>query len=478
MKVVRIIARLNVGGPARHVAWLEAGLRERCVRSLLVAGVVPPGEDDMGYFAATLGVRPEVIPEMSREVSPKDAVTVWKLYRLLLRERPDVVHTHTAKAGTVGRVAGLLYRRLTPSALVGRPRRCRFVHTYHGHIFHSYYGRWKTRLFLFVERALARLATDRIVVISPQQLEEIHGRFGVGRREQFAVIPLGLDTRAFDDWSARRAMLRREWGAGDADVLVGIVGRLTEIKNHRLFLEAAALFKKRRAYEAEAAREAQAAGGAAREGDGRGGTGAGRVGFVVVGDGHLRVELEGHARVLGLADDVKFAGLRDDPENFYPALDVVALTSRNEGTPLTLIEAMANARPVIATAVGGVVDLLGGVAERELRRPHPWQICERGIQVRPADAEAFADALTHLVADEPLREALGRRGREYVERNYSVERLVSDVLRLYEELTDPSAHVASAAGNEGKRAAANEIKRASHEAADAPGTETHAQRRI
>src|SRR5215208_5266393 len=168
MKVVRIIARLNVGGPARHVAWLEAGLRGRGVESLLVAGVVPPGEDDMGYFAESLGVRPHVIPEMSREVSPKDLVTVWKLYRLLRRERPDVVHTHTAKAGTVGRAAGMLYRWLTPSALWGRPRRCRLVHTYHGHIFHSYYGALKTTLFLAIERALAKI-TDRIVVLSPRQ---------------------------------------------------------------------------------------------------------------------------------------------------------------------------------------------------------------------------------------------------------------------------------------------------------------------
>ena len=413
MKVLRIIARLNVGGPARHVAWLEAGLRGRGVESHLVAGVVPPGEDDMSYFAESLGVRPEVIPDMSREISPKDAVTVWKLYRLMRRVRPDVVHTHTAKAGTVGRAAGWLYRWLTPSALAGRPRACRFVHTYHGHIFHSYYGRWKTRLFLAVEQALARL-TDRIVVISPQQFDEINRRFRVGRREQFRVIPLGLDTRAYDDRAARRPTLRREWGASDADVLVGIVGRLTEVKNHRLFLEAAALLKQRRAHE-----EAE---------------GAGRVRFVVVGDGHLRVELEAHAWALGLQDDVKFAGLRDDPENFYPALDVVALTSRNEGTPLTLIEAMANERPTVATAVGGVVDLLGGVAEWELRRSHPWQVCERGVQVRPGDAEAFADALAHLVSDGVLRAALGARGREYVERHYSVERLVSDVHELYEEL--------------------------------------------
>ncbi|HWS87127.1 MAG TPA: glycosyltransferase [Pyrinomonadaceae bacterium] len=427
MKVVRIIARLNVGGPARHVAWLEAGLRRRGVESLLVAGVVPPGEDDMSYFAERLGVRWQVIPEMSREVSPKDAVTVWKLYRLFRRERPDVVHTHTAKAGTVGRAAGMLYRWLTPSALWGRPRACRFVHTYHGHIFHSYYGRWKTRLFLLVEQALARLATDRIVVISPQQLEEIHGRFRVGRRSQFEVIPLGLDTRAFDDAPARRHLLRGEWGASERDVLVGIVGRLTEVKNHRLFLEAAALLKMRRAFEAES-------GGAQA---------AGRVRFVVVGDGHLRADLELHAEALGLRDDVLFAGLRDDPENFYPALDVVALTSRNEGTPLTLIEAMANARACVATAVGGVVDLLGGVAEEELRRPHPWQICERGIQVRPGDPEAFAEALAHAADDAALRRALGERGREYVERNYSVERLLADVQRLYGRLAGGGAAAAA-----------------------------------
>jgi glycosyltransferase involved in cell wall biosynthesis len=438
MKVVRIIARLNVGGPAKHVAWLEEGLRRRGVESLLVAGVVPPGEDDMGYFAESLGVRPFVIPDMSREVSPKDAVTVWKIFRLLRRERPDIVHTHTAKAGTVGRVAGFFYRWLTPSALLGKPRRCRFVHTYHGHIFHSYYGRLKTRFFLAVERTLARLATDRIIVISAQQLEEINGRFRVGRRGQFEVIPLGLDTHAFDDARARRAKLRREWRARDEDTLVGIVGRLTEIKNHKLFLEAAALLKKKCA-------------------QGRSvGTSGGRVSFVVVGDGHLREELESHARALGLSDDVEFAGLRDDPENFYPALDIVALTSLNEGTPLTLIEAMANARAVVATSVGGVVDLLGGVEESELRRPHRWQVCERGIQVRPGDAEAFAEALAHVAGDPTLRESLGERGREFVGRNYSVERLVGDVLRLYEDLLRPAGALAASSRTEEAAARADE----------------------
>ena len=183
--------------------------------------------------------------------------------------------------------------------------------------------------------------------------------------------------------------------------------------------------------------------------------------------GHLREELEIHAAALGLGDDVEFAGLRDDPENFYPALDVVALTSRNEGTPLTLIEAMANSRAVVATAVGGVVDLLGGVEESELRRPHRWRVCERGIQVRPNDAEAFAEALEHLAANQSLREALGERGREFVERNYSVERLIEDVLRLYEELLSTA----------GARGASRQSGEAQHADA-AAGAESGAARRV
>ena len=129
MKVLRIIARLNVGGPARHVVWLTDGLSRAGHQTLLVTGRVPPGEDDMSYVATEAGVTPVIIPQMSREVSAQDVVTIWKLFRLMLRERPDIVHTHTAKAGTVGRVAGFIYRWLTLSAIVGRPRECIFVHT-------------------------------------------------------------------------------------------------------------------------------------------------------------------------------------------------------------------------------------------------------------------------------------------------------------------------------------------------------------
>jgi glycosyltransferase involved in cell wall biosynthesis len=433
MKIVRIIARLNVGGPARHVVWLTAGLQPPEFETLLVAGTVPTGEDDMGYFAAENNVSPHIIPQMSREISPQDALTIWKLYRLLKRERPDVVHTHTAKAGTVGRIGGMLYRWLTFSTLLGRPRRCRFVHTYHGHIFHSYYGPFKTRIFLAIERALARLATDRIVVISRQQYREIHEEFGVGRARQFTIIPLGLDLSVFNERQKRRQSLRDELNASERDVIVGIVGRLTEVKNHAHFLRIVARYK--------ATRGLTTKGGA-------------RVRFVIIGDGHLRRALEAQASELGLTADVLFLGTRNDPENFYPALDVVALTSLNEGTPLTLIEAMANARAVIATAVGGVVDLVGEPIARArddesvapvFETEAGWLLCERGVRISTNDEEAFCAGLAQLIDDEDLRRELGKRGRGFVEGQYSKERLLADVKKLYDELARETTRAEAAA---------------------------------
>jgi glycosyltransferase involved in cell wall biosynthesis len=410
MKIVRVIARLNVGGPAKHVVWLSRGPQTAEFESVLVAGTVPPGEDDMGYFATEMGVTPVFVPEMSREISVKDALTIWKLYKLFRRERPDIVHTHTAKAGTVGRMAGLIYRWLTPNTLLGRPRDCRFVHTYHGHIFHGYYGPLKTRTFLLIEKALAKVITDRIVVLSEQQRQEINEKFGVGRAEQFSVIPLGLDTSVFAKWKERRHVFRNELGLTADDILVGIVGRLTEIKNHELFLRAAALFKEQFSAQSPAT----------------------RVRFVVIGDGALRNTLEQQARSLGLGEDVIFTGSRRDLESVYPALDIVALTSRNEGTPLTLIEAMANARPVISTAVGGVIDLLGEGIPQEGNES--FVVCRRGISVPPEDASLFAAGLARLAADATLRRETGERGLQFVTGHYSTERLLQDIKTLYADL--------------------------------------------
>jgi glycosyltransferase involved in cell wall biosynthesis len=250
---------------------------------------------------------------------------------------------------------------------------------------------------------LARLITDRIVVVSEQQRDEICTNFRVGRASQFRVIPLGLDLDIFDQSVERRQKFRHELRLADDIVLVGIVGRLTEIKNHSLFLEAIHEYKKQ--------------------------FDSSRVRFVIVGDGTLRKRLEDQSHSFGLKDDVVFAGERKDPENFYPAMDVVALTSLNEGTPLTLIEAMANARAVISTSVGGVVDLLGAVVEDGL-----FKICERGLSVAAGDAHSFATGLHRLVFDATLRAELGARSLEFVRSKYRKERLLNDIAGLYDDL--------------------------------------------
>jgi glycosyltransferase involved in cell wall biosynthesis len=370
----------------------------------------------MNYFAEHAGVVPLYFPEMSREISLNDAVMVWKLFKLFRQSRPDIVHTHTAKAGTVGRSAGFLYRWLTWGTLVGRPRQCKFVHTYHGHVFHSYYGRRRTQLFLAIERLLARLVTDRLIVVSKQQSVEIGEKFRVGSSNQIKVIPLGLDLDIFANHASRRARFRQLLCIPDDALLIGIVGRLTEIKNHEMFLNVVARLK---AVDPACRRQ-------------------GAVRFIVIGDGALRQSLESQRQVLGLDADVIFVGSRTDPEYFYPALDVVALTSKNEGTPLTLIEAMANARPVVATSVGGVVDLLGDVIE-----DGPYKVCKRGLSVPPGDEETFVAALSRIIRDRSLRQELGSRGLEFVEVNYSKERLFEDIKGLYSELMNRNEAVES-----------------------------------
>ncbi|MEP7038865.1 MAG: glycosyltransferase [Acidobacteriota bacterium] len=405
IKIVRIIARLNVGGPARHVVWLTKELQDDEFQTALITGNVPDGEEDMTYFAAENGVAPVFIEEMSRELSLKDVISLWKIFRQIRREKPDIIHTHTAKAGTVGRAAGFLYRWLTPRTLIGKPRRVKLVHTYHGHIFHSYYGNLKTKIFLFIEKMLARLATDKIVVISNQQFQEIHEKFGVGKKKQFEIIPLGIDVEIFADWKAKRHILREEIGAKSNEILVGLVGRLTEVKNHALFLKIVKLYKENANFP--------------------------KLKFVVIGDGHLRKKIENEAETLGVKDLVVFVGNRNDADVFYAGLDIVALTSFNEGTPLSLIEAMANEKPVISTSVGGVIDLLGKIKQEK----ENFQICERGLRAASNDANGFYNGLIYLANDENLRKSLADNGKHFIETEYSKERLVRDIKNLNRKLT-------------------------------------------
>jgi glycosyltransferase involved in cell wall biosynthesis len=397
IRVVRIIDRLNVGGPAKHVTWLTAGLDPGRFETTLITGVVPESEGDMSYFARAAGVEPIVIEEMGRELSLGDVVVIFKILRELFRLKPHIVHTHKAKAGAVGRVAATIYKWLTPSALRLRPRELGVVHTYHGHVFHSYYGAAKTRLFIAIERALARFCADRIVAISERQRDEICRSFKVGRFEQFTVIPLGID---FDEIDSRRGRLRREIGVGADDVLVGVVGRLCEVKNHAMLIESAAKMK--------------AAGTA----------------FVIVGDGHLRAELEAQARAAGLDGSVIFTGFRGDAASLYADFDIAALTSLNEGTPLALIEAMGCGCAAASTEVGGVADLMG----RRRETLDGFTVWDHGVTAPSRDVEAFTNGLKYLIERPRLRREMGERGRAFVSSRLSKGRLVGDIENLYRGL--------------------------------------------
>lgn len=400
IRTLQIIDRLNVGGPTKYVTWLAAGLDPEEFETLLITGTIPPGEGDMSWFAREAGVTPVIIPEMSRELSPKDLLVLWKLVVMMFRYQPDIIHTHKAKAGAVGRTAALIYRLVTG-------KRCHVVHIYHGHIFHSYYGRLKTALFLAIERWLGRLATDRILTISAQQREEIGGVFRVGHPDQHQVIPYGLD---FSTTSG--PTLHEVLGITDRSIpLVGLVGRLCEVKNHEMFIEAAAILRKRQI----------------------------PVRFVILGDGHLREGLEAQVRAKGLTETVLFTGFRDDVMNLYSDLTLVAITSLNEGTPFTLIEGMNFGVPAVATAVGGVVDLMGD--------PYPCQsslsperaisgveLRSHGALVRSRDSESFANAVQTLLQDAALRKGMGDRARQYIHQHFSRERFISDIAALYRQM--------------------------------------------
>jgi glycosyltransferase involved in cell wall biosynthesis len=298
----------------------------------------------------------------------------------LRRFRPHVVHTHLAKAGTVGRLAAKLAR--VPA----------IVHTYHGHVFHGYFSPRKTALFLRIERLLARW-TDRIVVLGEAQEREILG-FGVGRPAQMVRIPLGLELEPFLRAEERRGELRAELGFGD-EPLVGIVARLVPIKAHELFLEAA--------------RRVHACCPDAR--------------FVIAGDGERRAELEALAAELGMGERTHFLGFRSDLARLYADLDAVVLCSRNEGLPVTLIEALAAARPVISTEVGAVRDLV-----------EPGRT---GLLVPSGDAAALAEGIVALLDDTAAAARMGEAGRAHVYPRLSIDRLERDIRGLYRELGSP-----------------------------------------
>ncbi|MDV2502445.1 MAG: glycosyltransferase [bacterium] len=436
--VVRIIARLNVGGPAIHAILLTSHLPRERYRSILVKGTEAPSEGNMLAYAEEEKVEPVVLPELGREIRPLDDVVAFvKLTKFLWREQSAIVHTHTAKAGTLGRLAAVVVNLgWAIRRLLGRtaPQPIKIVHTFHGHVFHGYFSPAKTRLFLAIERALSRV-TDALVVISPHQRREIGELLRIVEPSQIRLIPLGLDLGPFRTCASYRGKLRAELGLDEGTRLIGTVGRLVPIKRHDILLEALTFLRD----------------SPATKGD---------LCCVVVGDGELRSALEKQVRDLGLAKHVRFLGWRRDLEAIYADLECLVVTSENEGTPVSVIEALSAGVPVVATAVGGVPDLFRPLEEdEELTGPvilsngerlARWQEAEypsqmdgpllatSGVLIPPGDARAVAMALELLWTEPNLISECARRGGSWVSETFTIERLVSDIDALYQELLGES----------------------------------------
>ncbi len=372
-----------MGGPALHVAYLTAGLRKRGYDTTLVAGSLARGEDSMAFVADERDVEVVRIDELGREISPlRDLVATLRLARLIRRERPDILHTHTAKAGTVGRVAAQLAGRHKPPIV---------VHTFHGHVLRGYFGPLRSSLFRLLERWLAR-RTTALIAVSPQVRDDLVA-LRVAPAERFAVIRLGieLDERVAGPQDGRLES-RRYLGIPPDRFAVGWIGRMTAVKRTDDVLVA---FKQLRDGGVDAC-------------------------LCMVGDGPDRVQLERRAHELGIVKDTLFLGYQEEVAPFYAAFDALVLPSSNEGTPVSAIEALAAGRPVVATRVGGVPDVV--------------QEGEDGFLVEPGATDELADRLARLAHDPELRERMGRAGRERVLPRYAVERLVDDVDRLYRSL--------------------------------------------
>ena len=381
--MLRVIARLNVGGPALHVAHLSRGLDERGYETTLVAGHVGAGEGSMQYVVDELGVKPVYVDELQRELSfASDALAVRRIVQLIRQVRPAVLHTHTAKAGAVGRTAALLSGSARPPVV---------VHTFHGHVLRGYFSPTRVRAFRSVERMLAR-SSDALVAVSPEVRDDLV-ELGVAPPGKICVVRLGLDLdRRLAAEPSARAAVRAELGVPEGGFLVGWLGRMIEIKRVDSLLAA---FRQLRASGVDAY-------------------------LALVGDGPLRDALSREAEALGIADRTRFVGFRENVGELYSAFDAVALTSANEGTPVSVIEALASGLPVVATDVGGVSDVV--------------QDGQSGYLVPPNDVAAVAERLARLAGDREGRTVMGANGRAFVVPRYSVERLVDDIDRLYRSL--------------------------------------------
>jgi glycosyltransferase involved in cell wall biosynthesis len=359
---------------------------------MLVIGGKDDHEQDATHLTERLDIHPVRVEEMKRAIDPRADRQAYNKVKALIKEfRPDVVHTHAAKSGAIGRLAAAACK--VPV----------IVHTFHGHVFHSYFGKTKTQAFIQIERYLARKSSG-IIAISEIQKQELSGIYKICPADKINIIPLGFDLDRFStDQEAKRVLFRSRFDISDDEVAIGIVGRIVPVKNHALFVAAASAVLKQ--------------------------TGQ-KLRFVVIGDGDMRLPMEEQFRSAGIdytyyPENPRHAtaictSWQTEMDEVFAGLDVVALTSHNEGTPVSLIEAQAAHRPVVSTAVGGVANVVED---------------GKAGYVTPAGAvAAFADALLKLTEDADIRRRFGQHGWDFVGSRFSYQRLVGDMDAYYRQL--------------------------------------------
>ncbi|MFK7904844.1 MAG: glycosyltransferase [Chitinophagales bacterium] len=389
-RVLRIINRLNLGGPTFNVALLSKYLNPE-FETQIVAGMKEETEASSEFILNKMGLKPQYIPNMYRSVHPMKDYAAYQDIKKIIREyKPDIVHTHAAKSGALGRLA---------AKECGVPV---IVHTFHGHVFHSYFGALKTRFYLEVERYLAKISS-KIVAISPKQKKELSEDYQVCDPKHIEVVPLGFDLSKFQDNQIdKRIDFRQKYQIADDEVAIAIVGRLVPIKNHSLFLNALKQLLTNSTHKIRA---------------------------FVVGGGEESESIQNIARDLNIPfatpenfhkAPLTFTSWITDVDEVYAGVDMVALSSLNEGTPVSLIEAQAANKPIVTTNVGGVKDVV---------------IPNQTALLSPSKCvESFANNMQELVENTELRNRMGQDGYQYVAQKYSYQRLTSDMAQLYDKL--------------------------------------------
>jgi len=394
-KILRILNRLNVGGPTYNVAYLSKYL-PATYQTKVLAGHKEPDEGSSEYMLKDLEVSYQFVPDMYRSISPVKDFKAYRFIKQAVNEyQPDIVHTHAAKAGVLGRLAAY-YSRKRPKAI---------IHTYHGNVFDGYFSPFKTKVFLAIERYLCSLSTA-IVAISETQKNDLVSKYRIVSAEKVRVIRLGFDLSRFtEDDTQKRKDFRNFYKLADDEVVISITGRLAPIKNHSLLIAAIKFIK----YESPEL----------------------KFKVFIVGDGELMEGIVDEVKQTGLSlcrygeqeynADVIFTSWRKDIDVINAGSDIIALTSLNEGTPVSIIEGMASQRAVICTDVGGVKDVV--------------QEGVTGVLCN-LDAKKYAEKLKELIVNKELRGVIARNGKEFALKNYSYERLVAETEDLYRYLLE------------------------------------------